>query len=180
MVFDNVSDDVEMIRTSVDNLDAAAPIVDQITAMRPVVSPVTAASSLHVGRPLMRSAPPKARKPPVSNPSGPQTPTPPHTPPSFTPPAPPAPNPTPPRPRPREFTTNPGKQAQPPAARGRRGWSLMGLSPPGPRVRGRGRRAAYVPDAMTSSCRLRGIGAYFSNSITLEARPCDRPRRVVV
>jgi len=67
MVFDKTSDDVKMIRTSVDDLDAAAPIVDQITAMRPVVSPVTAARSLHVGRPLMRSAPHEARKPVASN-----------------------------------------------------------------------------------------------------------------
>lgn len=42
MVFDKASDDVEIIRTSVDDLGAAAPIVDQIAAMRPVVTPVTA------------------------------------------------------------------------------------------------------------------------------------------
>ena len=62
MVFDKTSDDVEMIRTSVDDLDAAAPIVDQITAMRPVVSPV------------MQSAPHKARKPVASNASAAKTP----------------------------------------------------------------------------------------------------------
>ena len=53
MVFDKVDEASEMIRTSVDDLDAAVSIVDQIAKARPIVSPVTAVRSLNVGRPLM-------------------------------------------------------------------------------------------------------------------------------
>jgi hypothetical protein len=67
MVFDKVDNDVELIRTSVDDLDAAVNIVDGVARARPIVAPVTAARSLHVGRPLTRSAPDKARKPIASN-----------------------------------------------------------------------------------------------------------------
>ena len=44
-----------MIRTSVDDLDAAFSIVDQIAATRLIVAPFTAARALNIGRPLMGS-----------------------------------------------------------------------------------------------------------------------------
>ena len=63
-----------MIRTSVDDLDAAVSIVDQIARRVRLWRPVTAARSLNVGRPLMRPAPHKARKPVASNASAAKTP----------------------------------------------------------------------------------------------------------
>ena len=74
MVFDKVDEGVEMVRSSVDDLDAAVSIVDQIASTRTVIAPVMAARLLHVGRPLQRSAPKKARKPAVSNASAAKTP----------------------------------------------------------------------------------------------------------
>ena len=73
IIFDKVDEGVEMIRTSVDDLDAAVSIVDQIARARPIVASVTAARSLHVGRPLMGSAPHKVRKLDVSNASAAKT-----------------------------------------------------------------------------------------------------------
>ena len=84
MVFDKVDEGGKMIRTSVDNLDAAAPIVDEIAETRPVVAHRTAARSLHVGRPLMRSSPDNARKPDASKASAAKTPKHAATPLSFT------------------------------------------------------------------------------------------------
>ena len=81
MVFDKVDEGVEMIRTSVDDLDAAVSIVDQIAATRP---PVTAARSLNVGLSLMPPASHKARKPVASNASVAKTPKHAATPLSFT------------------------------------------------------------------------------------------------
>ena len=84
MVFDKTSDDVEMIRTSVDDLDAAVSIVDRIAKARPIAAPVTAARSLNVGRPLMPPASHKARKPAASKASAAKTPKHAATPLSFT------------------------------------------------------------------------------------------------
>ncbi|SEQ78282.1 strawberry notch family protein [Thalassovita taeanensis] len=81
MVFDKVDEGVEMIRTSVDDLDAAVSIVDQIAATRP---PVMAARSLNVGRPLMPPASHKGRKPAASKASATKTPKHAATPLSFT------------------------------------------------------------------------------------------------
>ena len=74
MVFDKVDEDSEMIRTSVDDLDAAVDIVDQIATTRSIVAPVTATRSLNVGRPLMPPASHKARKPVASNATAAKTP----------------------------------------------------------------------------------------------------------
>lgn len=67
MVFDKVNEASEMILTSVDDLDAVVGIVDQIAATRSIVAPVAAPHSLHAHRPLLQSAPLKARKPDASN-----------------------------------------------------------------------------------------------------------------
>jgi hypothetical protein len=74
MVFDKVHEGGEMIRTSVDDLDAAVSIVDEVARARPIVAPVTAARSLHAHRPLMQSTHRKARKPDASNRSAAKTP----------------------------------------------------------------------------------------------------------
>lgn len=65
MVFDKVDEDVEMIRTSVDDLDSAVSIVDQIARERPIVAPSTHTMPVH--RSHMPSASHKARKPVASN-----------------------------------------------------------------------------------------------------------------
>jgi len=74
MVFDKVDADVEMIRTSVDDLYAAVSIVDQIAATRQIVAPVTAPRSAHAHRPLMQPAHRKALKPAASTASAAKTP----------------------------------------------------------------------------------------------------------
>jgi hypothetical protein len=84
MVFDKVDEGSEMIRISVDDLDAAVSIVDQIAATRSIVASGTAARSLHVGRPLMGSALHKVRKLDASNASAAKTPKHAATPLSFT------------------------------------------------------------------------------------------------
>jgi len=52
-----VQDDVQMIRTSVDDLGAAVSIVDQIVATRPIVAATTASRSAHVRSPERRHTP---------------------------------------------------------------------------------------------------------------------------
>ncbi|WP_439150433.1 strawberry notch-like NTP hydrolase domain-containing protein [Sulfitobacter sp.] len=63
MVFDKVQDDVEMIRTSANDLDTAVSIVDEIAAMRPVVARVTPSRSMPVHLPTRRSTTSSGRKP---------------------------------------------------------------------------------------------------------------------
>ncbi|MEN8934979.1 MAG: hypothetical protein ABF245_08630, partial [Planktotalea arctica] len=84
MVFDKVDEDVEMIRTSVDDLDSAVSIVDQIARERPIVAPVTATHSMPVHRSHMQYATHKARKPVASNATAAKTPKHAATPLSFT------------------------------------------------------------------------------------------------
>ncbi|MEP3038298.1 MAG: hypothetical protein ABJO97_06395, partial [Roseibium sp.] len=63
MVFDKVQDDHEMIRVSVDDLDAAVSIVDQVATTRVIVTPATAPRSKLVHGLLTRSTGAKGRKP---------------------------------------------------------------------------------------------------------------------
>jgi hypothetical protein len=63
MVFDKVQDDVQMIRVSVDDLDAAISIVDEVAKSRATVVPATVQRPMHVHSPLTRSAPSTARRP---------------------------------------------------------------------------------------------------------------------
>ena len=84
MVFDKVDADVEMIRTSVDDLDTAVSIVDQIVATRPITAAATASRLAHVHRTLMQPAHRKALKPAVSTAAAAKTPKHAATPLSFT------------------------------------------------------------------------------------------------
>ncbi|WP_341236036.1 strawberry notch family protein [uncultured Sulfitobacter sp.] len=84
MVFDKVQDDHEMIRLSVDDLDAAVSIVEQIAATRLITAPATASRSVRLYSPERSLTPVLNRKPAASTASAAKTPKHAATPLSFT------------------------------------------------------------------------------------------------
>ena len=63
MVFDKVQDDVQMVHTSVEDLETAVSAVDKVATTRPIAASATPPRSMQVHSPTRRSTPSARRKP---------------------------------------------------------------------------------------------------------------------